>query len=100
MISTAPRPVKLLRDLYARVFVLIYQFGESRSLFDTVSLIQNQLAAKKIEDYTIRCCLVHILGSISEIHSSKVTSLLSESFIILTKIFTKCRESEVFMSIS
>ena len=54
IISTAPKPQKLLRDSYARVYALIYQHGETRTLFDTFAMLQTQLSNKKVEEISVK----------------------------------------------
>lgn len=55
--STAVKPNRLLRDLYSRVFVLVFSVGGVRTLFDTIASIQQLLANKKTDDILVKWCV-------------------------------------------
>ena len=54
LFGTDPKPNRPIRQIGARCFILLYNNGDSRSLFDTLSGVQNLLANKKLEDVQIK----------------------------------------------
>ncbi len=51
---TDPKPNRPIRHTIARCFVIVYHNGDSRSLFDTLSSLQNALGNKKLDDLYIK----------------------------------------------
>jgi hypothetical protein len=49
-----PVPTRPMRQIVARCLVLIYNNGDSRSLFDTLSKCQTALGVKKLEDPNVK----------------------------------------------
>ncbi len=75
----------------------LYTFGETRTLFDTVSKAQSSLNNKKGDDAAIKRCLANLIGLLSETHGLKIVSLFAESLNVLLKLYKNAKEMDVIL---
>ncbi|KAJ3334341.1 hypothetical protein HDU76_000034 [Blyttiomyces sp. JEL0837] len=93
--TASPKPSRPIRRMIARIFVLIYTDGETRSLFDTLAAIQGHLSQRRLDDLTLKIAGIHCLGVMTEHVGGKIMSLFSETISILVKTLRAAKEAEV-----
>ncbi len=50
----SPKPKRQTRNIISRCLVIIYEKGDNRTLFDTLSKLQNLLANKNLQDILVK----------------------------------------------
>jgi hypothetical protein len=80
--------------LYARILISLFEYGEARTLYDTLSAIQAKLLNKKLDDPQIKTALVHVAAELTAKHGLKVASLTLETASILLKVIRNAKDSE------
>jgi len=107
--STTIKPTRLLRSIYSRIYVLLFDRGDTHNLFDIVTAVQAHLAKKTnhsdITWFTLfhiynASSLLHLLGTLTSHYGSKITVLCAESFSLMIRIFNKAKPVEVSLIIN
>ncbi|KAJ3252081.1 hypothetical protein HK103_001848 [Boothiomyces macroporosus] len=93
--SNIPLPNRPTRHLIANCLNTIYRKGDTRTLFDTLSKIQQHMNSKKLDDPAIKIALIHCIGSVSLEHGSKVMSLFAETCSIFQKVLKYAKDADV-----
>ncbi|KAI8836363.1 armadillo-type protein [Chytridium lagenaria] len=93
--SVSPKPTRPVRQTIGRILSLVYQQGETRSLFDFIANLHSHYANKKLDDPQIKIALVHCVGSLSENVGEKVLSLYPESTAMFLKGLKLTRDTDL-----
>ncbi|CAG8476835.1 4543_t:CDS:10 [Funneliformis caledonium] len=84
--SVAPKPHRPIRQLVARIFVIIYIKGESRTLFDTITALQSLVGAgKNVGEKVTKLAALHCIGIILKSLGDRILSLFPETINICLK---------------
>ncbi|CAI2166927.1 889_t:CDS:10 [Funneliformis geosporum] len=84
--SVAPKPHRPIRQLVARIFVIIYIKGESRTLFDTITALQSLVGAgKNVGEKETKLAALHCIGIILKSLGDRMLSLFPETINICLK---------------
>ncbi|RIA85835.1 armadillo-type protein [Glomus cerebriforme] len=81
-----PKPHRPIRQLVARIFVVIYIKGESRTLFDTITALQSLVGVgKNVGEKETKLAALHCIGIILKSLGDRILSLVPETINICLK---------------
>ncbi|CAG8604331.1 6383_t:CDS:10 [Rhizophagus irregularis] len=84
--SITPKPQRPIRQLIARIFVIIYIKGDSRTLFDTITALQSLVGVgKNVGEKETKLAALHCIGIILKSLGDKILSLVPETVNICLK---------------
>ncbi|KAJ3270628.1 hypothetical protein HDV01_007562 [Terramyces sp. JEL0728] len=93
--SNVPLPNRPTRHLISNCLNIIYRKGDTRTLFDTLSKIQQNMNSKKLDEPAIKIALIYCTGSVSLEHGGKVMSLFAETCSIFQKVLRYAKDADV-----
>ncbi|KAI8611756.1 armadillo-type protein [Chytriomyces sp. MP71] len=93
--ASAPRPSKPVRDTVARIYAIIFEKGDARSLPDALAAIQNILSQKKHDELAVKLAAIYVLGYLTERFGSKVSYMFGETCSLYLKHLKGARDSEI-----
>ncbi|CAG8467294.1 7812_t:CDS:10 [Ambispora gerdemannii] len=83
---SSPKPHRPIRQIIARCFIFIYENGDTRTLFDTITALQSLIGTGKgIGEKETKLAALHCIGHIMKSVGDKVLSLLPETVNICLK---------------